>query len=426
MKKLKGIRWWIIGLIGVATVINYIDRNALAIMWPEIEKETAISKHAYASIISMFMVCYALGQAVAGRLIDRIGTRLGFVLSIFVWSLACCLHAAVRGVLSLGAFRGLLGFSEAGAWPGATKAIAEWFPRQERALAQGVFNAGASLGAVISAPVIAWLFGHFGWRATFLVVGGLGFIWILPWWIFARSSPGAHPWISPAERDYILGGEKPGPQSAAASAAPGMTWKEAASHRQTWSVVVSRFFIDPIWWLFVSWLPIYLADRFHFDIRQIGMSAWVPYLGAAIGSLGGGWFSGHKIRQGWTVDRARKRAVHIGALLTFPSLVIVAFAAQPVLSVIVMAVALCGFQVMINNIQTLPSDFYSGKSVGTVAGMGGMSAVFGTLVFSTWLVPAISSVSYMYVFLLVAVLVPLGVAAMHYFSGTIQRVDLGK
>ncbi|MDR1011013.1 MAG: MFS transporter [Opitutaceae bacterium] len=430
---MKNFRWIIIGLIGLATVINYIDRNALAIMWPEIGADTGISKQSYATIISIFMIFYAIGQAVSGRIIDRIGTRLGFLLSISIWSIACGLHALTRGVLSLVSFRALLGLSEAGNWPGATKAIAEWFPKHERAFAQGIFNAGASLGAVISAPVVACLFGYLGWRATFLVIAGLGLIWVLPWWLLARSSPASHPWITREERDYILKGEKPAPEisnpksenpkSHPPAAAIGMTWSQAASHRETWSVIVSRFFIDPIWWLFVSWLPIYLHDRFGFDIKDIGSSAWVPYLGAAVGSLSGGWFSGFMMQRGWTVDRARKRAVYIGALFTFPALIIVAFASAPACAIAAMAIALCGFQIMINNIQTLPSDFYSGKSVGTVAGMGGMSAVLGTLVFSTWLVPALSGIGYEYVFLLIAILVPLGVASMHHFSGVIRRID---
>lgn len=420
MKNRGGMRWWIIGLIGVATIINYVDRSSLAIMWPQIAKDTGISKESYASIAATFMVCYAVGQAVSGRLFDRIGTRLGFVVSIAVWSCACALHGVARTTLHLGLVRGLLGLSEAGNWPGATKAVAEWFPRQERALAQGIFNAGASLGAVVSAPLIAWLFTMLGWRATFVLIAGLGLVWILPWWFLARATPGAHPWVSPAEREHILGG------SAATddAPAPAMSWLEALAHRQTWSVVAARFFLDPIWWIFITWLPIYLAERFHFDVKQIGYFGWVPYVGAAIGSLGGGWVSGYWISRGWPVDRARKRAILIGALLTVPGFVLAACAATPLIAVLTIAVVLCGFQIMINNIQTLPSDFYSGRSVGTVAGIGGMSAASGVLVFSMWLIPAISRASYTPVFVLGAVLVPLAVGSVHLLAGEIRRVDL--
>jgi len=415
------LRWLIVGLIGVATVINYIDRASLAVMWPAISKDTNLSKDAYASIIAVFMVSYAVGQAVSGRFFDRIGTRIGFVATIAVWSTACMAHGLVRSVLSFSAARGLLGLSEAGNWPGATKAVAEWFPRHERALAQGVFNAGASLGAVVSAPLIAWLYLALGWRATFVVIGGLGFIWIIPWWFLARSTPERHPWVTPEERTYILDGITP---AATAEVAPALPWRQTLRYRQTWAIVASRFFLDPIWWLFVNWLPIYLAERFGFDVKQIGMFAWVPYLGAVIGSLAGGWYSGHKIRQGWTVDRARKRAVIIGGILTIPGFIMAAFADKPWLAVLAMALVLGGFQVMINNIQTLPSDFFSGKSVGTVAGIGGMSAVVGVLVFSTWLIPVLSRISYVPVFLMGTALVPVGIGALYLLGGTIRRVDL--
>jgi MFS transporter, ACS family, hexuronate transporter len=415
------LRWLIIGLIGLATIINYIDRNSLAVMWPAISKDTNLTKDAYASIIATFMVFYAIGQAVSGRFFDRVGTRIGFVVTIVVWSSACMAHGLAHSLVTLSCVRGLLGFSEAGNWPGATKAVAEWFPRHERAFAQGIFNAGASLGAVVSAPLIACLFLQFGWRATFVVVGGLGFVWLVPWWLLARSTPEKHPWLSVEERNYILDGASAEPN---AQARPAMPWSAALQFKQTWAIVAARFFLDPIWWLFINWLPIYLADRFGFDVKHIGMFAWVPYLGAAIGSLAGGWYSGHKIRQGWTVDRARKRAVIIGGVLTIPGFIMAAIASQPWLAVLAMALVLCGFQVMINNIQTLPSDFFSGKSVGTVAGIGGMSAVCGVLVFSTWLIPALSKISYVPVFLMGAALVPAGIAALFLLGGNIHRVDV--
>lgn len=424
------LRWWIIALIGVATVINYVDRTSIAVMWPEIAKDTGLSKSDYATIVSAFMIAYAAGQAVSGRLFDRIGTRLGFVASIAVWSLACALHGVARGFASLAAARGLLGFSEAGNWPGATKAVAEWFPRQERALAQGIFNAGASCGAVVSAPLIALLFGLFGWRATFVIVAGAGLVWILPWWILARSTPDRHPWVSPEERAHILGAPMPasaGPRTAgavvAASESHGLTWGEALRLPQVWAIVACRFFIDPIWWLFINWLPIYLADQFHFDVKQIGYFGWVPYVGAAIGSLAGGWYSGHLIARGVATNQARKRAIWIGAALTVPGFALAAFASVPLAAVLAVAVVLGGFQVMVNNVQTLPSDFFSGRSVGTVAGIGGMGAVLGVLVFSTWLVPVLSRTSYVPVFVLGAALVPLGLGALHWLGGEIRRLE---
>jgi MFS transporter, ACS family, hexuronate transporter len=424
MKKTNGLRWWIIGLVALATVINYIDRSSLAIMWPDISKDLNLSKEHYAAILSFFMVAYAVSHSLSGRLYDVVGTRIGFVLSITVWSIAAGLHSIAQSITSLGVFRGLLGLGEAGNWPGATKSSAEWFPVHERAFAQGIFNAGASIGAVISAPLVALLYSLLGWRATFLVIGGFGLLWILPWWIINRSGPKTHPWLSEAERQYILAGQQPTSQTASEEDQL-LGWGELLSYRQSWSVVVSRLFLDPIWWLFVSWLPIYLAERFGFDIKQIGLFAWVPYVGAAVGSLLGGWIAGWLIKRGWSINKTRKWTITAGGIIMLPSLLLTAYAATPLTAVLLIAVILFGFQVSINNIQTLPSDFFTGKSIGTLAGLGGTSATVGVLI-SIWLVPMLTAQSYVPFFLLGASLVPLGVLAIFVFGGEIKRVDMKK
>lgn len=413
----NGFRWTIILLIAISTVIYYVDRSSVAVMWEGISKSTGLTKEDYATIVSVFMVSYAFGQALSGRLFDRLGTRLGFALCAAVWVVACAGLSFVRNAFQLGLLRAVLGTSEAGNWPGAAKANAEWFPRHERALAQGIFNAGASLGAVISAPLVALLYLQFGWRVTYALIAGAALLWLLPWWILARATPAKHPWVSEAERQHILEGQ------VAAPAGPGMSWGQALRRRQTWAVVSSRFFLDPIWWLFVNWLPILLSERFGFSVKQIGLFAWVPYVGAVIGSLSGGWYSGWRIRQGWTTDRARKQAIVIGALAIIPGFAAAALTHTPLPAVLAMALVLFGFQFSINNIQTLPSDFFAGKSVGTVAGIGGLGAVLGVLVFGTWLVPYLSRISYVPVFVLGAALVPLGVASIFLFGGRIQRVD---
>ncbi|MCU0452705.1 MAG: MFS transporter [Bacteroidetes bacterium] len=421
MRLVKGLRWYIITLIALATVINYIDRNALAVMWPSISKDVGLTKDDYAAIVSFFMVAYALGQSLSGRLIDKVGTRLGFVITIFAWSISCMLHGLGRSLMTFGFFRAMLGLSEAGNWPGATKANAEWFPIKERAFAQGIFNAGASIGAVISAPLVAFLYLLVGWKATFVLIGILGLIWIIPWWFINRAAPDGHPWLTPEEKEYILSGQK------VASTTPVdervLSWGELLSYKESWSVILSRFFLDPVWWLFVNWLPIYLAEVFGFDIKQIGIFAWVPYVGAAAGSLLGGWYSGHLMKRGWAVGKARKWAILLGGIISFPALIATAYAADPVAAVLLIAVILFGFQVSINNIQTLPSDLFSGKSVGSLAGLGGTSAVVGVLI-STWTVPAISQQGYLLVFLLAAALVPLAVGSVYLLAGKVERVAL--
>lgn len=422
---MKGLRWVIISLIAIATVINYIDRNALAVMWPSISEELGMDDYDYALLITFFMVGYAIGQSLFGKIFDMIGTRLGFVLAIIVWSVSIMLHSLARSVGSFGIARFGLGIGEAGNWPGATKSNAEWFPIKERALAQGIFNSGASLGAVISAPAIALLYIQFGWRGTFIAVGLLGFVWLIPWLLIYKAPPDRHPWLSAEEREYILSGQKFEEQGddGAEQAAPG--WLEMLQYRQSWSVIASRFFLDPVWWLFVSWLPIYLADQFGFDIKQIGMFAWVPYVGAAIGAMFGGWLAGYLLRNGWSVNGARKLTITVGGVIMLPTLLATATASTPLSAVLLIAVILFGFQMAIGNIQTLPSDFFSGKSVGSLAGVGGTAAVVGVLI-TTWMVPAVTQESYVPFFVLGALLVPLAVLSVWVFGGHIKPVSASK
>ncbi len=416
------LRWVVVSLVAIATVINYVDRNALAIMWVEIGPELGMDEFDYARLIMVFMVGYAIGQALFGKIFDMIGTRLGFVLAIVVWSVSIMLHAVTRSFATLAAMRFTLAFGEAGNWPGATKSNAEWFPIRERALAQGIFNSGASLGAVISAPAIALLYLQFGWKATFVIIGVFGFVWLVPWLLIFKAPPDRHPWLSAEEREYILTGQRDESASAEAEqAAPG--WFEMLRYRQSWSVVVSRFFLDPVWWLFVSWLPIYLAATFGFDIRQIGFSAWVPYVGAVAGALFGGWLARFLLERGRTVDYARKLTITLGGAIMLPSLLLTATAATPLSAILLIAVILFGFQTAIGNIQTLPSDFFSGKSVGSLAGVGGAAAVAGVLI-TTELIPRIveASGSFAPAFIWGAALVPLAVISVWVFGGRIRPV----
>lgn len=412
--KVKGLRWWIIGLIGLATIINYIDRTAINILWPYIHKDFGIaekdSKDALKLITTFFMIAYALGQTLTGKLMDAIGTRLGFVVSIVGWSISIALHAVARTLFSFNIFRFFLGLTEAGNWPGAAKSNAEWFPAKERAIAQGIFGAGASLGSVVSAPFIAYLYLAFGWQMTFVGIGVLGLLWVIPWLIVNKNTPDKHPWITETEQQHIL-------QSAANKATAPVadtvySWRELLQFKNTWGIISSRFFIDPVWWMFVTWLPFFLKENYGFDIKQVGAFAWVPFLFAAIGGLTGGFFSSYQIRRGQAAVKARKYAITIGSMIMLVSLASIAFylhqlKEQPGVAIALISSTLFGFQFLINNLQTLPSDYFHGKNVGTVAGMGGTSAVAGTLIV-TWLVPVITKTSYTAFFLLALLLVPLG------------------
>ena len=411
--KVKGLRWYIIGLIGLATIINYIDRTAINILWPYIHKDFGISeaesKDALKLITTFFMIAYAIGQTVTGKLMDAIGTRLGFLVSIVGWSISIALHAFARTLLSFNIFRFFLGLSEAGNWPGAAKSNAEWFPAKERAIAQGIFGAGASLGSVVSAPFIAYLYLAFGWKMTFVGIGVLGLLWIIPWMLINKNTPDKHPWITPEEKEHILSSATN--KASAPVATEIYSWKKLLSFRNTWAVISSRFFIDPVWWMFVTWLPFFLKENFGFDIKQVGAFAWVPYLFAALGGLAGGFFSSWLIKKGLAVVKARKQAITIGSiimLLSLGSIVIYLDRLKdlPSVAIALISITLFGFQFLINNLQTLPGDYFHGKNVGTVAGMGGTSAVLGTLIV-TWLVPVLTKTSYTSFFLLAALMVPL-------------------
>ncbi|GAB3458281.1 MFS transporter [Massilia terrae] len=405
MKTMKGLRWLVIALVAAATIINYIDRSALAVMWPAIADELGMSKSDYADIITIFLIGYAVGQSLFGKLFDALGTRIGFLLSIVVWSAAIGLHFAARSVMSFSLFRALLGVGEAGNWPGATKAIAEWFPVRERALGQGIFGAGASMGSIIAPPLVAFLYAFLGWKNTFIIIGALGLVWILPWLIVYRAGPDSHPWIGAEERAYILDGQRPAAAAAQPEYVP--TTRQLLGHRQSWGVIAARFFIDPIWWLFVAWLPLYLNEKFHFDVKQIGIFAWVPYVGAGIGAVLGGWLCGRLLQRGWTVNKARKTVIGMGLVVMFAAALFSAAADTPLLAVLSIGALLFGFQAAISNIQTLPSDFFSGKTVGTLAGFSGTSAVLGTIV-CMQLVPVLTAGgNYTPFFILAALLVPL-------------------
>lgn len=406
--KIKGLRWWIITLIAIATVINYIDRNALAVMWPGISKDLQLDKEQYAFVVSCFLILYGISQSLSGRVFDKIGTRIGMVMSIGLWSVAAALHSFSQGILSFSVFRGLLGLGEAGNWPGATKSNAEWFPVKERAFAQGIFNSGAAMGAVVSAPLVAYFYNEIGWRTTFLVLGAMGIVWILPWLIINKALPAQHPWLTEAERQFILDGQE---AKVVETTEQSLSWKQLLSFKKTWAIILSRFLLDPIWWLFVSWLPLYLSEKFHFDIKQIGAFAWFPYVGATIGSLGGGWLTGYWIRSGMQVNKARLRAITLGGGIMLPALIFSSMAETPTMAMGTIFFALMGFQVAINNLQTLPSDYFSGPSVGTLAGMGGTAAIFGVLI-TTWMVPYLTQISYTPFFVLASILVPLGVGAV--------------
>ncbi len=480
--KIKGFRWIVLGLIVVVTIINYLDRGTLNYMWvantkivcpagefvydeaagvydatvdgehvrlaadevsvlsdgsieyvryggiakdlglidtsAPVEQQQQQSKSLLAVVTMFFMVAYGISQLVSGRIYDKIGTRRGFTLSALVWGGADALASISTGLKSLTFFRVMLGLGEAGPWPGTTKSNAEWFPQKERAFAQGIFGAAASVGSVIAPVLIPVLFLAFGWRVTFVVVGSLGILWVVPWLLINKKGPKEHPWVTDEERHYILSGQP----ECRVSCETAKTWGQLLSERKNDAVILGRFFLHPIWWMFVTWLPIYLIEVFGLDIKQIAMSAWVPYVGAAIGSVAGGWFSGMLIDRGKSVDFARKAAMILGGCIIIPGMALAAVASSATMAVVMMAFILGGYQFVMTNIQTLVSDFQTGKAVGSLAGLGGAAAVLGTIV-SILLVPYLTqSGVWTLFFVLGASLVPASLLCVFLFGGRIEQV----
>lgn len=384
--KIQGLRWWVIALIALATIINYIDRQALSVLWPAIvedlfpDKSALERKQIYANISIVFVFSYAFGQAIFGKIFDWLGTRVGFVLSIGVWSLATIAHAFAQGVLSFSIFRGILGIAEAGNWPGATKGNAEWFPTKERALAQGLFNSGAAIGGIIAFPIIAYLTLHFSWQMVFVIVGAIGLLWLIPWVILVKAPPSMHSWITESEREYILTGQRRESEDDAVEEeeyTPSTT--EILSHKQSWGVIIASAAIDPIWWLFVFWIPIYLNEVYGMNVTDIGIYGWVPYVGAMLGAWFGGLLAQNRLKAGWNADKTRKLVITLGCLIMLPALIAMSNPGGPTIAVLIMAVILFGFQTAIGNVQTLPSDLFGKKAVGTLSGFSGMAAKLGAV-----------------------------------------------
>ena len=422
--KISGLRWWIVSLVFLATLINYIDRLTISVLAPVITKDLGLTNTQYGGVVTWFLLAYTISQGLSGKLYDSIGTRLGFVVSIVVWSCAAVAHAFARGIGSLSAFRFILGLGEAGNWPGAAKTVAEWFPVRQRAMGMAIFNSGAAIGSIVAPPLIVLLQQSHGWQTTFIVTGVLGFGWLILW-LFLYDSPERHKWITQDELKLIRSdsgaSREPASSSTSSSSSSSIGWLKLLQYRQVWAIVLSRFLTDPVWWLYITWLPKYLADARGFSLTEIGLFAWVPYVAADAGSLSGGWLSGHLISRGWSVDRARKTVILFAALL-MPAGILAAFVSSPLVALGLIGVVLFGFQVWINNVQTLPGDFFPDTSVASVAGLGGTGAGIGSMIFILTTGWVVDHFSYVPILVIAGVLAPLGTIVLFILSGKIERL----
>ncbi|MBB4634002.1 MFS transporter [Longimicrobium terrae] len=366
-----GYRWTICALLFFATTINYIDRQVLGILAPTLTKELGWSEAAYGDIVSTFSFAYGVGFLVMGRLMDRIGVRKGYAFSIVAWSLAAMSHALAGSTAGFSWARGALGLGESGNFPGAIKATAEWFPKKERALATGIFNAGSNVGAIVAPIMVPWITLVWGWREAFIVTGALGFLWLAAWLIVYRS-PEQHPRVSSQELAYI--------RSDPAEATTAVPWLSLLRHRQTWAFFLAKFLTDPIWWFYLYWLPKFLDARFGVQLGKIALPLVVIYVVADVGSVGGGWLSSNLIKRGWTVNAGRKAALLVAALLIVPTM----FAPRAEtlwVAVGIVSVAAAAHQWWSANLFTTASDMFPRRAVASVVGIGGFAGAMGGFLF---------------------------------------------
>lgn len=370
------VRWVICALLFFATTINYIDRQVIGILKPTLQGELGWSEIDYGMIVFWFQAAYAIGLLACGPIIDRVGSKLGYAAAITLWSLAALFHALVRSPGGFASARFALGLGEAANFPAAIKSVAEWFPKKERALAAGILNAGANVGAIatpILVPVIAL---SYGWQAAFLVTGGLGFVWLIAWLAFYRA-PENHPRVSAQELAYIRAD-----QENDAGGAP-IAWRKLFTYRGTWAFVAAKFLTDPVWYLFLFWLPDFFAKRHGLDLKSFGPPLIAVYLLADVGSIGGGWLSSALIKRGYGVNAGRKLALLASAILVLP-IMFASSVSSLIAAVAIIGVAAAAHQGWSSNLYTMVSDAFPKHSVASVMGIGGAAGAIGGMIMARY------------------------------------------
>jgi MFS transporter, ACS family, hexuronate transporter len=367
------VRWIVCSLLLFATTINYIDRQVLGILAPTLQKEIGWTEVQYGYIVTAFQAAYAIGLLLVGRILDIIGTKLGFALAIVFWSLAAMAHAFARTPFGFGLARFGLGLGEAGNFPAAIKTVAEWFPKKERAFATGIFNSGSNVGAIVAPAIVPFIALTWSWQAAFLITGAIGFIWLF-FWLWLYQPPEKHKRLSSGELAYI--------RSDAEEAVTPIPWRRIIGRRQTWAFAIGKFLTDPVWWFYLYWIPKFLNEKHGLTLSKLGPPLIVIYLVADVGSIGGGWLSSRFIRNGWSVNKARKTAMLICALAVVP--IIFASQVSDVWSAVALiSLAAAAHQGWSANIFTTASDMFPRRAVGSVVGVGGMAGAIGGMLVAT-------------------------------------------
>ncbi len=417
MISLPRLRWLILGLLFLSTVINYLDRQALSVLLPTLRTELGLSSADYGVITTAFLLAYTFAQVPIGMWIDKVGTRVGFSVSVIGWSIAAILHAFVVGPFTLIAARVFLGVTEAGNWPAGTKAVASWFPQKRRAFAMAVFDGGSAVGAVLAPPMVALLALQFGWRASFVVTGVLGFIWLSGWW-WLYHAPQNHPMLSEESRAQVVA------EVGAAPVKPpvfGAALRRVIGERQLWGLMVTRLFSTPVWWFYVFWLPDYLSKGRGFSLKDIGFYGWIPYVTVDFGKMLGGAASDWLLARGKSATFARKSVMVLGALAMLSGIQVVN-AESSSAAIAWVCVATFGFGMWSANILALHADMFPAETMGTAVGLTLMAASLSGAAFTYAVGQLVDQIGYAPVFWTVGLLPLAACFALFFWIGRVERI----
>ncbi|MCK8493507.1 MULTISPECIES: MFS transporter [Spirosoma] len=418
-------RWTVVTLLFFATTINYLDRQVIGLLKPTLESEFSWTETDYSRIVMAFAAAYAIGLLLFGRIIDRIGTKLGYTISLIAWSLAAIAHAVATSTFGFGVARAALGLGESGNFPAAIKAVAEWFPKKERAFATGIFNSGANIGAVVAPVMVPWILGVYGWEEAFIITGAIGFIWLVFWLIYYEV-PARQKRVSQAELAYIHSDN----EIESENAKP-VQWAKLFGIRQTWAFVFGKMLTDPIWWFFLFWLPSYFSTTFNLDLKKPSLPLVIVYTATTIGSIGGGYLSSYLIRRGWTVFKARKTAMFLFAVAVVP-IMAARYATDIWQAVALISLAAAAHQAWSANIYTTASDVFPKKALSSVIGIGGMAGSVGGIFFPLlvgWLLDTYKEAGnlnggYNLIFIICGSAYLLAWLIMHFFTPRMEMVNL--